>query len=546
MKRILSSALLVLCCALAIGGNIRGRVVCDGRPVQGVAVSDGAAIVLTDSLGRYALESDKQDGSVFINTPSGYIARTIDGIRPGFWQPLYLGVEQDEIHDFVLEKQDQSCYTTILLADLHLSADPERDDLRRFKEITMPAIRRETDKAAASGPVYSFNLGDFTHDIYWGEFNFNESDGLRLLQDIDYPTPMYSLMGNHDHDPGIVGEDVDRRAGWRERDCWGPGAYSVNIGGDHWVFLDNIVYINVEGKGKKGPGVRGDRSYKSILTERQLAWLEKDLALTCKDSRIFICTHAPVLYTGGKNGLLMPREQVEMIDKLCAPFKHDVTIFSGHIHRHDFCDHPDFPRLHQRSLPATSGIMWTTPVSWPIYSNEGADAGFWVGEFAAGQEPRYRMETYLYGEKYFRLYDLNEVGKAYKKSEGIKKQQEMFPDTRLNYAASKWRNYVFVNYWAWEPEDKVEIFEKGRSLKVEETRYEDPAKNFAYELPRVMNPYKHSSKKAKDNTFHMYAARTSSAKTPVTVRIYSSDGSLKFEKTYSRPRPFDPSKPETD
>ncbi|MBQ3819831.1 MAG: metallophosphoesterase, partial [Bacteroidales bacterium] len=59
MKRILSSALLVLCCALAIGGNIRGRVICDGRPVQGVAVSDGAAIVLTDSLGRYALESDK-------------------------------------------------------------------------------------------------------------------------------------------------------------------------------------------------------------------------------------------------------------------------------------------------------------------------------------------------------------------------------------------------------------------------------------------------------------------------------------------------------
>ena len=61
-----------------------------------------------------------------------------------------------------------------------------------------------------------------------------------------------------------------------------------------------------------------------------------------------------------------------------------------------------------------------------------------------------------------------------------------------------------------------------------------------------MNPYKHSSKKAKDNTFHMYAARASSAKTPVTVRIYSSDGSLKYEKTYSRPRPFDPSKPETD
>ena len=61
-----------------------------------------------------------------------------------------------------------------------------------------------------------------------------------------------------------------------------------------------------------------------------------------------------------------------------------------------------------------------------------------------------------------------------------------------------------------------------------------------------MNPYKHSSKRSKDSTHHMYAAKTSSAKTPVTVRIFASDGRVKFERTYQRPRPFDPSKPETD
>ena len=61
--------------------------------------------------------------------------------------------------------------------------------------------------------------------------------------------------------------------------------------------------------------------------------------------------------------------------------------------------------------------MWTTPVDWPLYGNEGSDAGFWVGEFEAGAAPRYRLETYLYGEKYCRIYDLNEVGKAYRSSE---------------------------------------------------------------------------------------------------------------------------------
>ena len=56
-----------------------------------------------------------------------------------------------------------------------------------------------------------------------------------------------------------------------------------------------------------------------------------------------------------------------------------------------------------------------------------------------------------------------------------------------------------------------------------------------------MNPYKHSHGNAKDATYHMYVAKTSSAKTPVTVRIYSADGRLKFEETFQRPYTFDPS-----
>lgn len=545
MKRITISAACLLVSALAIAGNIRGRVICDGQPLAGVPVSDGATIVLTDASGRYDLESDKADGSVFVITPSGFIARTLDGLRPGFWQPLYLPATQEEVHDFVLEKQDQRRYTMLLLADIHFTNDPDRQDLRRFREEVLPCIREQAARAAHNGPVYTANLGDTTHDIYWTEMGFNESDGLRYLQDLPYPTPFYSIMGNHDHDPSIVGKEVDLRAGWRNRDCWGPGVYSVNIGGDHWVFLDNIFYVNVEGKGKKAPGVNGDRSYKVKLTARQIDWLAADLALVDKDARIYICTHAPVLYTGGKNGLSMPQSQVERIAALCAPFKHDLTVFSGHIHRNDICDHPDFPRIHQRSLPATSGIMWTTPVGWPLYGNEGSDAGFWVGKFEAGAAPRYRLETYLYGEKYFRVYDMNEVGKAYRESEGIKKMKELYSGgSRLDYGDKKWRNHVFVNYWGWEPGDSVQILEKNRQLKVEATRYEDPAKTFAYELPRIMNPYKHNSPRPKDNTFHMFVAKASSAKTPVTVRIFASDGSLKFEKTIQRPRPFDPSRPE--
>ena len=324
-------------------------------------------------------------------------------------------------------------------------------------------------------------------------------------------------------------------------DCWGPGQYSVNIGDDHWIFLDNIFYINVEGKGKKAPGVKGDRSYKHILTEEQFRWLEKDLSLVDEDSRIFICTHAPVLYSGGRNSLLMPKEQVDRLYSLLAPFSQDVTVFSGHIHRNDILDHPDYPRLHQRSLPATSGIMWTTPVDWPLYSSDGSDSGIWTVEFEPGKAPEYKLHTYLYGERYYRFYDLNQVGEAYRASEGVRMQQELYSDTRLDYGQKKWRNYVLFNYWGWEPGDRVEMYEKGKRLKVENTGYEDPVKNFAYELPRVMNPYKHSKKSSRDVTYHMYGTKTGSAKTPVTVRVYGADGALKYEETFARPYPFNPS-----
>ena len=84
MKKIILSAALCLCCAVALGGNIVGRVICNGQPVNGVPVSDGRTIVLTDRDGRYSIDSDKSDGAVFVITPSGYIVRTLDGLRPGF------------------------------------------------------------------------------------------------------------------------------------------------------------------------------------------------------------------------------------------------------------------------------------------------------------------------------------------------------------------------------------------------------------------------------------------------------------------------------
>ena len=89
----------------------------------------------------------------------------------------------------------------VFLTDVHLSNDPTRGDLQVFREITMPFLKAKIDSLRREGPVYSANLGDFTHELFWGKCNYGLADGYRTFLDEGYPAMMYSIPGNHDNDP---------------------------------------------------------------------------------------------------------------------------------------------------------------------------------------------------------------------------------------------------------------------------------------------------------------------------------------------------------
>lgn len=530
--------LIAATCVPAFAGNVKGRVTADGKPLAGVIVSDGIEFTRTDSEGRYDMLSNKSTGTVFITVPSGYASVLKDNFRPAFWQYLNCAEDQDEIHDFQLVKEDQDVYTILFPADIHLTNDPRRQDLRRFREKALPVIR--TLAQNARGPVYSANLGDTTHDVYWYEYDFNESDAVRFFQDNDYPTRMFTVMGNHDHDPSIVGKDVDNRAEWRFRDCWGPKNYSLNIGGDHWIFLDDIYYINVEGKGKKAPGVKGDRSYEHKFTKAQMAWLEKDLSFVSPDAGVYICCHCPAL-RGDSGKSYLPEKQLKAIDEMGAKFDRGITFFAGHVHTMEHMSNPDFPHIYNISMPSVAGTLWETPVDWPIYNSDGGDAGVVYATFRKGVDPEFHYMSYDHGESYYRIYDMNEVGKAYKASDAVKKQQEMFPDTRLDYGQKKWKNYVFVNFWGWRPGETVEAYENGKKLTMEKHDYEDPVKNFSYDLLVLSGTVQHHRPSAKSSCHHMYEFKCRTSNKPVTVKFLDKDGNVRFEETITRPRAFNPS-----
>lgn len=536
MKRILSVAVLsaLICLEAQARNNVKGKVTLDGKPAVGVLVSDGKNIVKTNSKGRYALKSDKKDSVVFITVPSGAVPVRKDGFRPDFWAYLDKDSKTVETHDFALISEDQSNYSVLFLPDMHLVNDPRRRDIERFRNEIFPFIQERLDAAAKDGPVYLMNLGDLTHEIYWYEFDFNEEDAVRLLDELGLHTTTYSVTGNHDHDGAIVGKNTDFRSAWLYRKMWGPDRYSVNIGKDHWVFLDNIYYINVEGKGKKALGIKGDRSYADSLTFSQMAWLEKDLSYVPDEANVYICTHCP-FFSGNKKGLtMMPEEQLAKIDSMCSRFANKAVNFAGHIHKFDFLERGS---IIQYGLPCASGIMWETRQDMPLVCGDGSEAGLFSAKFEAGTTPSFKFETYIHGEKYYRIYDMNSVGACYRASEGIARQQELAP-TRANYGAPEFENCVFVNYWAWEDGHTVEMYENGKRLKVVNKRHEDPVKNFAYDVERILNPVEHHGVRAKDACNHMFEAKCSSATSDVEVLIKDRDGKILFRETVKRPLAF--------
>ena len=258
--------------------TLTGRVTGDGAPLPGVCVSDGVQIVATDADGCYEMASDKAQGTVFVITPSGFVAESGDGLRPAFYAHLTAPADQAERHDFALRSEDQSRYGVILVSDMHLANDAELDDQARFRQSCMPLVRRVADALRAEGPVYSFHLGDLSYDKYWVKDSYTIEDAYATLRSEGWPTLLYNVPGNHDNDGRVSTDNTDFDAGWLYRKVFGPEHYSLDIGGDHWIVMDDILYRNPPGKPeKRAEGMAGTREYGRGFTPEEMRMTLEDL-----------------------------------------------------------------------------------------------------------------------------------------------------------------------------------------------------------------------------------------------------------------------------
>ncbi len=268
------------------GDNLSGRV-CDteGRPVEGVVVSDGDLCVLTDADGRYSMQSDKRCGHLFISIPSGYEVECSSYMIPQFFRRLSASVDRHEQHDFTLSAVDNSRFMLIASTDHHV-ANRQSKDLAQFRWENgfFADVRGVT--VAADCPVYSVCMGDMSWDEYWYPRNYDLTDYREELSRNGYPVPIFHAMGNHDNDPYHADDWLSSQL---FRETIGPTYYSFNIGAAHFVVLDNIIYRNTGGS----QGSIGKLDYTEAVDPAQLAWLERDLALVDdKSAPLVIVMHA--------------------------------------------------------------------------------------------------------------------------------------------------------------------------------------------------------------------------------------------------------------
>ncbi len=159
---------------------------------------------------------------------------------------------------------------------------------------------------------------------------------------------VFQTIGNHDMNHRFADRDHggDHGAGYAEMNyeaTFGPTDYSFNIGKVHVVTMKNIDY-------------RGKWSYAEAMSDRQLAWLERDLSYVPKGSTVFLNMHAPAWNKVSRAG------NMAGADRLAAVLNNYVVhVFCGHTHFHQNVVMND--HLYQHNVGTACGAWWAGQVA---------------------------------------------------------------------------------------------------------------------------------------------------------------------------------------
>ena len=346
-------------------GLLTGQVVTSGgNPVKGVVVSDGITTTVTNSRGQYRLKSEMPLGYVFISVPSGYDVPA-EGLVPCFFTRERQGAR------FELIPSDQSDYRVVMLTDVHLTGDKVDNDLHQFHTQFFPPLCRAVERMQSETKVYTFCLGDMCTNGKWYKNKFCYPEFLKEME--GYPTPLWNIMGNHDNDEGCTGtpKEWESLAEQKYIAAFGPKYYSLNIGGVHYLMLDNIITNGPRTEDNKAKHFVGKNSYTYAFDSLQLDWIKEDLKHVPEETPLVICMHVP-LYKDGKQTVENAREFLSLLNG-----RKDMHIFAGHYHTTRVTEIT--PEVTEHMVGSGSAVSWKlNDLDAPIVCDDGTPGGWQI------------------------------------------------------------------------------------------------------------------------------------------------------------------------
>lgn len=391
---------------------ITGKVIDIGKGIKGVAVTDGFSIVTTDAKGRYELQPHDLAEFIYITLPAGYHIPKQNGVAQ-FYQPINTA---SGTINFELESldTDDSQHYFVVWADTQMIS---KADCEQLKKESVPDLVDLVKSYPAGALFHGIGCGD----LVWDKFDLftDYKEALEMTG-----VPFFNVIGNHDMDLDSIGDDGSAKTFKQQ---FGPTYYSFNRGAIHYVVLDDVFFV---GTAKK---------YIGHISEAQLHWLKKDLALVPPGSTIVVSVHIPTNTGAARRnkkeeemgGVVTNRKRLYDILK---PYK--VHIMSGHTH---FNDNWEEANIMEHNHGTVCGAWWTgpicgdgTPNGYGVYEVNGSDIKWYYK--STGKPKQYQLQAYEKG--------------------------------RLKSAPDE----IAVNVWNWDSKWNVEWFEDGMAKGAMERR----------------------------------------------------------------------------
>lgn len=508
------------------GMNVKGVVYCNGKGIEGVVVSDGIEVTTTDAHGFYYLNSAKKYGYVFISIPSGYEVSK-DGNAPQFFKRISTtATSTTEEADFELKPTNNSRYAVLALADFHLAN--RNEDIAQFEKVAADINSTAKQLQAEGYKVYGLSLGDESWDLYWYSNRYGLAQAYDEMQIIN--VPLFHCMGNHDNDP-YYADDFLAEQEWIKT-CV-PVYYSFNLGGTHYVVMDDIQYLNTGG----AQGVIGKRNYNEKVIEEEMEWLRKDLATVAdKKAPLVVAMHAPLYdnpqLTGTEQKDSYELMNAKELNEALAGFS-NVQILTGHKHlNYNITDAGNITEHNTGAICAT--WWWTGKLSGNHICYDGTPGGYGVYTYDNGQLKWYYKSSGYDKDYQFRTYDLNTT---YIDPDYAPDYSADITAYAHGYVAPRTDNEVLINVWNYDPQWKISVTENGKALTVTRTEGYDPLHILSYDAPRIKAGGNSKVTFPTELTAHLFKVKASSPTSTLEVSVTDRFGNV-YKETMTRPKAF--------